>query len=65
MADSETQAMCEGLRGDTSWSGGIVSLAWAQTFVARSPIHQVALTTPHLIGYRAGSNSICRRTRKR
>jgi len=33
VADSETQAMCEGLRGDTSWSGGIVSLAWAQTFV--------------------------------
>jgi hypothetical protein len=28
------QAMCEGLGGDTSWSGGIVSLAWAQTFVA-------------------------------
>src|SRR5580704_7159984 len=27
-------AMCEGLRGDTSWSGGIVSLAWARTFVA-------------------------------
>jgi len=26
--------MCEGLGGDTSWSGGIVSLAWAQTFVA-------------------------------
>ena len=28
------QAMCEGLRGDTSWSGCIVPLAWAQTFVA-------------------------------
>jgi hypothetical protein len=31
----------------------------------RSPIHPVALTTPHLIGYCAGSNSIGRRTRKR
>jgi len=28
------QAMCEGLRGDTSWGVGIVSFAWAQTFVA-------------------------------
>ena len=28
------QAMCEGLRGDTSWSGSIVPLAWAQNFVA-------------------------------
>ena len=31
---AKRQAMCEGLRGDASWSGGIVSLAWAQTFVA-------------------------------
>ena len=64
VADPETEAMCEGLHGDTSWSGGIVSLAWAQTFVARSPIHRVALTTTHLIGYCAGGNSIGRHTRK-
>ena len=57
------QAMCEGLRGDASWSGGIVSLAWAQTFGAVADT-RVALTTPHLIGYCAGSNSIGRRTRK-
>jgi hypothetical protein len=44
---AKRQAMCEGLRGDASWSGGIVSLAWAQTFVAVADTpSRVDYTTP-------------------
>ena len=34
MADSETAGNVRRTPGDTSWSGCIVPLAWAQTFVA-------------------------------